>query len=170
MHFSRHQIICPTCRQCVFPLFHIIKANVAACRFGSDHCWLRKCVCFCFEKKSTQAQKELSKATCIAQESVSQIRTIRAFASEDIELEKFSSQLARSETLNQELGVGIGIFQGLSNFAINCITLVVLYYGGVLVLQHEITIGDLMSFILSTSMIQKALSTFSEFFGHTARG
>lgn len=53
------------------------------------------------------------------------------------------------------LGVGVGLFQGLSNLAINGLALVVLYYGGSLLAAKEMEPGDLMSFLVATQTIQR---------------
>ena len=63
--------------------------------------------------------------------------------------------MQQSKVLNEFLGAGIGMFQGLSNFAINGMTLIVLYYGGILLDSEQITPGDLMSFLMATQTIQR---------------
>lgn len=49
-------------------------------------------------------------------------------------------------------------------------TLAVLYYGGTLISQGTLTAGDLMSFLVSTQMVQKALGNLSVLFACVARG
>ena len=51
--------------------------------------------------------------------------------------------------------MGIGVFQGLSNLAINSMVLVVLYSGGVLLDSQQISAGQLMSFLMSMQTIQR---------------
>ena len=67
----------------------------------------------------------------------------------------YNDEVQYSKILNEYLGAGIGIFQGLSNFAINGMTLIVLYCGGVLLDSGQITPGDLMSFLMATQTIQR---------------
>ena len=57
--------------------------------------------------------------------------------------------------LNELLGIGIGAFQGMTNIAINGLSLVVLYYGGSLLASREMEPGDLMSFLVATQTIQR---------------
>ncbi len=67
----------------------------------------------------------------------------------------YGDEVEKSRYLNEFLGAGIGVFQGLSNFAINGMTLVVLYSGGILLDSNQITAGDLMSFLMATQTIQR---------------
>eukprot|EP01135_Chromosphaera_perkinsii_P009648 Nk52_evm98s1810 gene=Nk52_evmTU98s1810 len=127
-------------------------------------------IAYGLRSKSKEAQNQISKVSAHAQETISQVRTVRAFAMEEKECELFSNDLEKCKNLNEELGIGIGIFQGLSNFAINSMTMVVLYYGGYLVLKHEITSGELMSFLVSTQSVQRSLGSLSILFGQVVRG
>lgn len=69
----------------------------------------------------------------------------------------YDKEVQESKVLNEYLGAGIGIFQGLSNFAINGMTLIVLYCGGALLDSKQITPGDLMSFLMATQTIQRLI-------------
>ena len=49
----------------------------------------------------------------MADECVNNIRTVRAFAMEDGEMELYSNELNKARLLNEKLGLGIGLFQVL---------------------------------------------------------
>ena len=49
----------------------------------------------------------------MADECVGNIRTVRAFAMEEGELEFYSEELDKARLLNEKLGLGIGLFQVL---------------------------------------------------------
>ena len=49
----------------------------------------------------------------MADECVGNIRTVRAFAMEEGELELYSEELNKARLLNEKLGLGIGLFQVL---------------------------------------------------------
>ena len=57
--------------------------------------------------------------TSVADEALGNMRTVRAFAMEDKELELYCDEIDKSRHLNESLGLGIGLFQGLSNLALN---------------------------------------------------
>lgn len=119
---------------------------------------------------SRAAQAQVAKATAVADEALGNVRTVRAFAMEEKEINLYQDEVSKSKTLNEMLGVGVGLFQGLSNLAINGLALVVLYYGGSLLASKEMEPGDLMSFLVATQTIQRSLGHISLLFGQIVRG
>ena len=55
----------------------------------------------------------------MAEEALSNVRTVRAFAMEDHEVGLYSQELKTSQRYNEKLGFGIAAFQTLSNIAVN---------------------------------------------------
>ena len=62
---------------------------------------------------------QVAVSTCVAQEALSNVRTVRAFAMEDYEVDLYSRDLRTSQSYNERLGFGIAAFQALSNIAVN---------------------------------------------------
>ena len=58
-----------------------------------------------------------AKATAAGEECISNIRTVRAFAMEDIEMEMYSNEVDKSRDSYELLGLGIGLFQVRNNLA-----------------------------------------------------
>ena len=58
-------------------------------------------------------------ATGVADEALSNVRTVRAFAMEEREMALYLRELQGSQWYNERLGLGIAAFQALSNIAIN---------------------------------------------------
>ncbi|XP_060104199.1 mitochondrial potassium channel ATP-binding subunit [Heteronotia binoei] len=121
-------------------------------------------------KLSREAQEQVAKATAVADEALNNVRTVRAFAMEDREMQQYSAEVDHSGCLNMNLGVGIAAFQGLSNLALNCIVLGTLFVGGSLMAGEELSPGDLMSFLVSTQTVQRSLANMSVLFGQVVRG
>ncbi|CAN8004520.1 unnamed protein product, partial [Ixodes hexagonus] len=119
---------------------------------------------------SRAAQEQTARATGVADEAVSNIRTVRAFAMEDAEAELFHKELGKAEHLHTVLGAGIGCFQGLTNLTINGLVLGVLYMGGNMMEENNLGPGQLMSFLVATQMIQRSLSQIFVLFGQYVRG
>lgn len=119
---------------------------------------------------SRAAQEQTARAAGVADEAVSNIRTVRAFAMEDAEAELFHKEVDKAEHLHTVLGVGIGCFQGLTNLAINGLVLGVLYMGGNMMEENRLGPGQLMSFLVATQMIQRSLSQIFVLFGQYVRG
>lgn len=55
-------------------------------------------------------------STILAEEKISNIRTVRAFGMEQYECEKFDREISSSERLFKKLGFGIALFQVSSIF------------------------------------------------------
>ena len=55
--------------------------------------------------------KQVGLSTAVADECLGNMRTVRAFAMEDQEVKLFSREVEKSQTLNELLGFGIGVFQ-----------------------------------------------------------
>ncbi|XP_064600276.1 mitochondrial potassium channel ATP-binding subunit-like isoform X2 [Liolophura sinensis] len=119
---------------------------------------------------SRSSQTQVAKSTAVADEAIGNVRTVRAFAMEEKEIELYEREVQEACRLNIKLGVGIGIFQGLTNIALNGIVLGVLFAGGNLMSTHELTPGDLMSFMVATQTIERSLAQLSLLFGHAVRG
>jgi ATP-binding cassette subfamily B (MDR/TAP) protein 8 len=79
---------------------------------------------------------------------------------------KFCDNVSAS---NKNMGLHIGLFQGLTNLSVGCMVLTVLYYGGSLVVRNELTSGDLMSYMLSTQTAQHSLVSLGVLFGQTIK-
>ena len=70
----------------------------------------------------------------------------------------YNREIELSSQLNNQLGFGIGIFQALSNFALNGIVLGTLYIGGYMMSTHDLKAGDLMSFMVATQTVQRCVT------------
>ncbi|XP_078397347.1 mitochondrial potassium channel ATP-binding subunit-like isoform X2 [Cetorhinus maximus] len=119
---------------------------------------------------SQKAQEQIAKATCVADEALGNIRTVKAFAMEDLEIQFFSREVDKSSNMSQILGLGIGIFQGLSNFTLNCIVLGTICVSGLLLAKEQLRAGDMMSFLVATQTVQRSLANISTTFGQVIRG
>lgn len=67
--------------------------------------------------KRSQAQSE--KATAVCEEALSNIRTVRSSACEFSEIDLFRKETNAAADLSQKLGVGIAVFQALTNLFLN---------------------------------------------------
>lgn len=67
--------------------------------------------------KRSQAQSE--RATAVCEEALSNIRTVRSSACEYAEVELFRKETNAAAEISQSLGVGIAVFQALTNLFLN---------------------------------------------------
>lgn len=67
--------------------------------------------------KKSQAQAE--RATAVCEEALSNIRAVRSSACEFLEVEMFRKETNAAAKLSEKLGVGIAVFQALTNLFLN---------------------------------------------------
>uniref|UniRef100_A0A8C7KTK9 Mitochondrial potassium channel ATP-binding subunit n=1 Tax=Oncorhynchus kisutch TaxID=8019 RepID=A0A8C7KTK9_ONCKI len=124
---------------------------------------------------SRLAQEQVSKATGVADEAIGNVRTVKAFAMEDPDQTILSDllyawEVDKSCEMNESLGSGIAVFQGMSNIVLNCIVLGTIFAGGSLMAGDEMSPGDLMSFLVASQTVQRSLASISILFGQMVRG
>ncbi|KAL9922590.1 mitochondrial potassium channel ATP-binding subunit isoform 1-T1 [Glossina fuscipes fuscipes] len=118
--------------------------------------------------KSSQAQSE--RATSVCEEALSNVRAVRSNACEYREMELFISETNEAARLAQELGYGIAIFQGLTNFFLNGLVLSTLFLGGHLMSTESMSPGALMAFLVAAQGVQRSLAQGSILLGTMIRG
>ena len=137
------------------------------------------------------AQAQTAKAMEVGEEAISNVRTVRNFAMEEYEIDRYSQEVDKASKMNEWLGFGIGIFQAGTVLFLNGIVLSTLYYGnlifsfkipssmticnllflgGHMLSTEQLTPGDLMAFLVSTQTIQRSLGQMSLLFGQFVRG
>ncbi|CAG9863051.1 unnamed protein product [Phyllotreta striolata] len=119
---------------------------------------------------SRKAQAQVEKTTAVADEAVSNIRTVRAFAMEDEEKELYNHEAALAMLYNENLGMGIGLFQAGTNIFINSMVLSTLYMGGYLLSTNQLSAGEVMAYLMASQTIQRSLAQISLLFGSVVRG
>lgn len=116
----------------------------------------------------SQIQQERTNA--VGEEAIANIRTVRGSASEYREMELFTVESNEGTRLAEDLGYGIAIFQGLTNFFLNSLVLSTLFIGGHLMSTDSLTPGSLMAFLVAAQGIQRSLTQTSVLLGNMIRG
>ncbi|GAV09121.1 hypothetical protein RvY_18716-2 [Ramazzottius varieornatus] len=119
---------------------------------------------------SKEAQAQAAHATDVAEEALSNVRTVRGFAAEDTEIHLYNDEVQKFVRLNSNLGIGIGIFQALSNLAVNGAVIGVIYVGGSFLAEGKLLPGDLMSFMVTSQAIQRSIANLSMLYGQVVNG
>ncbi|XP_017481699.1 PREDICTED: ATP-binding cassette sub-family B member 8, mitochondrial [Rhagoletis zephyria] len=119
---------------------------------------------------SRNAQAQSERATAVCEEALSNIRTVRSSACEYREMELFKQETNEAARLAQELGYGIAIFQGLTNFFLNGLVLTTLFMGGHLMSTESLSPGALMAFLVASQGVQRSLAQGSILLGTMIRG
>lgn len=118
--------------------------------------------------KKSQAQSE--RATSVCEEALSNIRTVRSSAGEYREIDLFEKETDKAAVMAQQLGYGIAVFQGLTNFFLNSLVLTTLFLGGHLMSTESLSPGQLMAFLVASQGVQRSLAQGSVLLGTMIRG
>ncbi|XP_048515456.1 ATP-binding cassette sub-family B member 10, mitochondrial isoform X2 [Athalia rosae] len=116
------------------------------------------------KKISRQVQDSVADLNVIAEERISNIRTVKAFAQESNEIKKYGSKLEDLLKLCYRESYYRGIYFGMTGLSGNVIILSVLYYGGVMVSNSALTVGNLSAFLLYAAYIGVSLGGLSNFY------
>ncbi|XP_034193281.1 ATP-binding cassette sub-family B member 10, mitochondrial isoform X2 [Osmia lignaria lignaria] len=113
---------------------------------------------------STDIQDSLTSLNTIAEERISNIRTVKAFAKEIDEVKRYNFQLENLLKVCYKESLYRGIFFGLTGFSGNAIILSVLYYGGTMVSDLSLTVGSLSAFLIYAAYVGISLNGLSSFY------
>jgi putative ABC transport system ATP-binding protein len=122
------------------------------------------------KKLSNRTQEAMGDLTKVANESLSAFRTVQAYNAQPHEQEKFDKGVARVFDLAKKEAVASGIFFGSTGWSGNVTLLALLGYGGSLVTQGQISVGDLTSLLLYTVYVGSGLQMLTSFFSSIMRG
>ena len=120
-------------------------------------------------KLSRKSQDALAKAGEVAEETFSGIRTVRTFNREPMEVDSYSEQVEDAFLLSKTRSKAVAIFMGATSFAGYASIAVVLWYGGRLVLENSMSVGELISFILYTLIVSGALGVLASIYANFMR-
>ncbi|ADO69461.1 ABC transporter ATP-binding protein [Stigmatella aurantiaca] len=113
-------------------------------------------------KLSKEVQDALASSNEVAEESLSGVRTVRAFAAEKHEVTRYRNavdkafELARRRIRHSSTFMAVASFGGFASAA------VVLWYGGRLVVDGSLSVGGLTSFLLYSLFVAFALGALAE--------
>ena len=115
-------------------------------------------------------QDALADAGHVAEESLSAIRTVRAFAAEEAEAARYGAEVDRAYRLARTRVGAAAVFMGAASAGVYAAVAVVLGYGGVLVAGGRMTAGTLSAFLVYTLLIAMGLATLADIWAEGMRG
>lgn len=113
---------------------------------------------------SRSLQDSLAESTKVAEERISNIRTVKTFAQEPREMKSYSDSVEEVLKLCYREAKARAFFYAMTGFGGHIIIISVLYYGGVMVTSHTLTVGHLSSFLLYAAYIGISVSGLSSFY------
>ncbi|XP_050533666.1 ATP-binding cassette sub-family B member 10, mitochondrial [Daktulosphaira vitifoliae] len=124
-----------------------------------------------FVRKITRSvQDSLAASNQVAEEKISNIRTVKVFSQEKKEMFRYE------EKMNEVLGLSVkeslmrGLFFAMTGFAGNFVIIAVLYSGGLMVSEQAITVGELTSFLMYAAYTGVSIGGLSSFYSDINKG
>jgi subfamily B ATP-binding cassette protein MsbA len=116
-------------------------------------------------RASTAVQDRIAEANTVAEEAISQIRTVQSFVRERGEARRYAERI--DSALRSALGRALtrGVFFGVITLVVFGGVAVVLWQGGRMVLTGAITGGQLVSFLLYAVMVAGAITSLASLWG-----
>lgn len=99
-------------------------------------------------KRGTKIQEQLSDITTLSQEAFSGIRVLKAYGRENHSISEFEKQSTEYRKRTMGLVKVESLFQPVIIFLIGLSNLFILYIGGELAIEHKISYGNIVEFIL----------------------
>lgn len=125
---------------------------------------------------SKKAQDSLASSSGVAEEGIGGVRTVKAFAQENYEINRYSKRLLSSFELSKEKITEVAKFTNLVSLVGLTAIVFIVWYGGTLVIEGEMSVGTLTSFLLyvitvafSVGMLGSLWTDFMSAFGASGR-
>jgi len=114
--------------------------------------------------KSTRVQDELASSNAAAEEAFTQIPIVQSFTREGWEEKRYGDRIARALKTAVQRALVRGLFFGMITFVAFGGIVVVLWKGGLLVLEGQITAGELVSFLLYAVSVAAAITALASLY------
>lgn len=119
---------------------------------------------------SKRTQDALAQATQLAEERISNMRTVRAFGKELSEVNTYTLKTDHVLSLARKEAIMRAGFYGVTGLSGNIMILSVLYKGGILMASQAMTVGELSSFLMYTFWVGLSISGLSSFYSELMKG
>uniref|UniRef100_H3B2B9 Transporter 1, ATP binding cassette subfamily B member n=1 Tax=Latimeria chalumnae TaxID=7897 RepID=H3B2B9_LATCH len=122
-----------------------------------------------YQNLTFQVQESLAKANDVAVETFSSMKTVRSFANEDGESQRYSEKLQKTYNLNKKEAFAYAGFMWTNNLSSLALKVSILYYGGCLVTSSDVTSGDLVAFVLYELQFTSAIEVLLNVYPHVKK-
>lgn len=117
-----------------------------------------------------QMMDKLAEVMKVGEERIGNIKTVKIFSKEKHENQIFTKELDDALQIGYRESNARAIFYGMTGLSGNIIIMSVLYYGGTLVNEGQLTIGALTSFILYAAYTAISIGGLSNFYTELNKG
>lgn len=120
-------------------------------------------------KLSKKTQDQLASTNVIVEETMQSIAVVKAFTNERFESARYSKSLKEVVATAIHAARYRGLFISFTIFALFGGIVAVIWYGGTLVQSGEITVGELLSFVLYTTFIGGSIAGLGDIYSQIQR-
>ncbi|CAL1612262.1 unnamed protein product [Knipowitschia caucasica] len=113
---------------------------------------------------SKQVTDSLAKENQVATETFSNMKTVRSFANEDGETERYRRSLDHTYALNKKEAAAYSATTWANSMTTLALKVGILYYGGTLVTRGAVSGGDLVAFVLYELQFTSAVDSVMRFY------
>ena len=117
-----------------------------------------------------ESQNGVGDLSTVMQESLAGVRVVKSFAREDFEIDKFGSKNMEVRELNMSAMRLSAWNQPLMVFALNAITVLVLWVGGIAVINKNLSLGTLAAVVQYVLLLGTPVRTFGFMINWFVRG
>lgn len=118
---------------------------------------------------SAEVQASLAKSNHVATETFSNMKTVRSFANEDGETQRYKTSLDRTYSLNKKEAIAYSATTWANSMTTLALKVCILYYGGTLVTLGSVSGGELVSFVLYELQFASAVESVMRFYPEVKR-
>ncbi|XP_076868492.1 antigen peptide transporter 1 [Brachyhypopomus gauderio] len=122
-----------------------------------------------YQTHSAKVQDALAEANKVATETFSSIKTVKSFANEDGETERYRTRLETIYALNKVEALGYAASTWTNSMSSLALKVSILYYGGQLVAGSDVSSGDLVAFVLYELQFSSALEALMSYYPHVKK-
>lgn len=116
-------------------------------------------------KYAKKAQDKLAEANVVVEETLQSVQVVKAFTNERFEINRYSNALAEVVEVALKAATLRGSF--ISFFIVGMFggIVAVVWYGGNLVIEHEMQLADLLTFLFYTTFIGGSMAGLGDIYG-----
>jgi ABC transporter fused permease/ATP-binding protein len=120
-------------------------------------------------KLSRETQDQLAESNTIVQETLQGISNVKAFVNEAFEAGRYKKSLTEVVRIAMRGANYRGVFVSFIIFCIFGAVIGVIWYGSVLVLNGEMTVGDLTTYILYSMFVAGSMGSFPDLYANVQK-
>ncbi|ACV26978.1 ABC transporter ATP-binding protein [Kangiella koreensis] len=121
------------------------------------------------QKRSKQIQECHAKAGKVAHENFSNIRLVQAFNRQETALRHYDESIHKALDVSKSCARFVASFQGAASLVIYLVLLATLWLGALQIMDDNLTIGELTSFVIYSAMVATSAGALSDFWQNWQR-